>query len=191
MTITVSLHTGKMISRNRDKTKGVKRFPMSSQTQSQESRPARSTLRRLDTLSRVLDTALPIPGTGRRIGLDGLLGFIPGVGDTLGAACSSYIIFEAARLGASKRTLLRMLGNVAIEIAVGIIPIVGDVFDIVWQANVRNMDLLRANTEELHNSKRSSDQIAYFFLAVALAVLIGLGLLSVVLLRALYQLVTA
>jgi hypothetical protein len=84
---------------------------MSEQTHIQETSPVSSALRRLDTLSRVLDTALPIPGTSRRIGLDGLLGLIPGVGDMLGAAGSSYIIFEAARLGASKWTIVRMLGN--------------------------------------------------------------------------------
>jgi hypothetical protein len=109
----------------------------------------------------------------------------------LGAACSSYIIFEAARLGASKRTIVRMLGNVVVEMVVGIIPIVGDVFDIVWQANVRNLDLLRSQTEELSTAKRSPEQIAYVFGAIALVVLIGLGLLSVVLLRALYQFVTS
>jgi len=164
---------------------------MSQSAQIQKIRPVPSTLRRIEKLSRVLDTALPIPGTTRRIGLDGLLGLIPGVGDMLGAACSSYIIFEAARLGASKRTIVRMLGNVVVEMVVGIIPIVGDVFDIVWQANVRNLDLLRSQTEELSTAKRSPEQVAYVFGAIALVVLIGLGLLSVVLLRALYQFVTS
>ena len=163
---------------------------MAPQTQTPAAKPTPLALRRLDTLSRILDTALPIPGTKRRIGLDGLLGLIPGVGDALGAACSSYIIYEAARLGASKRTLFQMLGNVVIEMIVGIIPIVGDVFDIVWQANVRNMSLLRAQTEEVYSNKRSPEQIAYVFGIIALFVLIGLGLLSVVLLRAVYQLVT-
>jgi hypothetical protein len=84
---------------------------MSQSAQIQKIRPVPSTLRHIEKLSRVLDTALPIPGTTRRIGLDGLLGLIPGVGDMLGAAGSSYIIFEAARLGASKWTIVRMLGN--------------------------------------------------------------------------------
>jgi hypothetical protein len=102
-------------------------------------------LRRLDKLSRLLDNAFAIPGTRFRIGLDGILGLIPGIGDATGAALSIYLIVQAARLGLPVSTLLRMVGNVALETVVGAVPIVGDIFDIVWKANIRNMALLRGH----------------------------------------------
>jgi hypothetical protein len=98
-----------------------------------------TTLRRLAWL---LDEALPIPGTNQRVGLDALLGLVPGVGDTLGALLSTYIIVEAARRGASPWLVARMLGNVAVETLIGVVPIAGDVFDVVWKANIRNLELL-------------------------------------------------
>jgi len=100
-------------------------------------------LRRLDKLSQFLDNAFAIPGTRFRIGLDGIIGLIPGIGDAAGAVLSIYVILQAARLGLPVSTLLRMLGNVAIETVVGAVPIVGDIFDIVWKANTKNMALLR------------------------------------------------
>ena len=102
-------------------------------------------LRRLDKLSRLLDNAFAIPGTRFRIGLDGILGLIPGIGDATGAALSIYLIVQAARLGLPVSTVLRMVGNVALETVVGAVPIVGDIFDIVWKANIRNMALLRGH----------------------------------------------
>jgi hypothetical protein len=70
---------------------------------------------------------------------------IPGIGDATGAALSIYLIVQAARLGLPVSTLLRMVGNVALETVVGAVPIVGDIFDIVWKANIRNMALLRGH----------------------------------------------
>jgi len=102
-------------------------------------------LRRLDRLSQLLDNAFAIPGTRFRIGLDGIIGLIPGIGDAAGAVLSIYVILQAARLGLPVSALLRMLGNVAIETVVGAVPIVGDIFDIVWKANIRNMALLRGH----------------------------------------------
>ena len=100
-------------------------------------------LRRLDKLSQLLDNAFAIPGTRLRIGLDGILGLIPGIGDAAGAVLSIYVVVQAARLGLPVSALLRMVGNVAVETVVGAVPIVGDIFDIVWKANTKNMALLR------------------------------------------------
>jgi hypothetical protein len=150
-----------------------------------------SRLRRLDKLAQLLDTALLIPGTRFRIGLDGLLGLIPGVGDTIGAALSAYIILEAARLGFPKRTLLRMGGNVAVEALVGVVPILGDIFDIAWKANVRNLALLRANRNEIiRRDERSPHQIISLLVVVIVLTMIGLIALSIFALRFLYQLIT-
>ena len=146
-------------------------------------------MRRLDALSRLLDSAFSIPGTRFRIGLDGLLGLIPGIGDSLGAALSAYIIVEAARLGAPRRLLLRMIGNVAVEGIVGAVPIVGDVFDIVWKANVRNVALLRTHRNALGRQERSSRQLLSFFIIAIILAVIGILAGGVLVLRLLYQLI--
>jgi hypothetical protein len=89
-----------------------------------------------------LDEAVPLPG-GRRIGLDGLVGLIPGIGDVLGMCASAYILVEARRLQVPNRVLAKMAGTVLVETVLGIIPVVGDLFDFVWKANSRNVALLK------------------------------------------------
>ena len=101
-------------------------------------------LKRVRLLSRLLDEQFRIPGMTHRVGLDGLLGLIPGVGDAAGALLSTYILYEAIRLGAPKTVLLRMVANIGIDTVVGAIPVVGDIFDIVWKANKKNAALLQA-----------------------------------------------
>ncbi len=96
----------------------------------------------LDMLSHLLDDFIRIPGTPIRFGLDGIVGFIPGIGDILGGLASTIIIVAAWSRGIPKVTLARMVGNVAIETAVGSLPIVGNLFDIGWKANRRNYALL-------------------------------------------------
>ena len=100
-------------------------------------------IERLDGLSRLLDTAFVIPGTGIRFGVDAIIGIIPGVGDWAGVALSSLILIEAARIGIPPALLARMIGNVVIEGVIGYVPIAGDVIDVFWRANRRNMALLR------------------------------------------------
>ncbi len=93
-------------------------------------------------LSRLLDDSFGIPGTRWRFGLDGLLGLIPGAGDAATAVLSAYIINEARKLGVRRGTLARMLGNLAVDVAVGAVPVIGDLFDVAFKANRRNMRLL-------------------------------------------------
>ena len=100
--------------------------------------------KRVRLLSRLLDEQFRLPGTTYRVGLDGLLGLIPGVGDAVGALLSAYILYEAIRLGASSTVLLRMIANIGIDAAGGAIPIVGDIFDMAWKANKKNAALLHA-----------------------------------------------
>ena len=108
---------------------------------------SKRSLRKLRALAKLLDSAIPLPG-GYRIGLDGLIGLIPGFGDAVGASLSAYIILRAAQMGASWTTLLRMTGNVLIDGFVGLIPILGDLFDFAWKANLRNMVLLEEALEK-------------------------------------------
>jgi len=102
----------------------------------------RQRIARLDTLATLLDTVLVIPGTNIRFGLDALIGLFPGIGDAITTALSLYIVHEAHQLGAPGHLIARMLANVALDGVVGAIPVVGDAFDVVWRANVRNMRLL-------------------------------------------------
>jgi hypothetical protein len=109
------------------------------------SRAAR--IARIDALARVLDTALVIPGTNIRFGFDGLIGLVPGIGDTITTLMSLYIVHEAHQLGAPAHLIARMLGNVALDGVVGAVPFVGDAFDLLFRSNRRNMALLREHLD--------------------------------------------
>ena len=105
------------------------------------SREAR--LARIDALANLLDSAFLIPGTDIRLGLDALIGLVPGIGDVITTALGLYIVNEARALGAPRLLIARMVANVALDGVVGAVPLVGDVFDVAWRANRRNMKLLR------------------------------------------------
>jgi len=111
---------------------------------------------RLSRLAWLLDSSIPIPGTGLSIGLDALIGLFPVLGDLIGVALSGYIITEAHRLGASRAVLARMAFNVAVEGIVGMVPVAGDVFDAAWKANQRNVRLLNAWLDHPRAAQRSS-----------------------------------
>ena len=102
--------------------------------------------RNLDLLSHLLDDFLRIPGTPIRFGLDGIVGFIPGIGDLLGGLASTILIVAAWSRGVPNVVVARMVLNVAIETAAGSIPILGNLFDIGWRANRRNYALLTRAT---------------------------------------------
>ena len=120
-----------------------------------------SQLQRLRKLANLLDNSIRIPGTKRRIGLDAIIGLIPGIGDTIGGAISAYIVYEANRLGVPKRTLLRMILNIGIETTIGAIPLIGDVFDATWKANVRNIALLDEHFNSLKARRPESKPTSY------------------------------
>ncbi|MGH6945676.1 MAG: DUF4112 domain-containing protein [Geminicoccaceae bacterium] len=103
----------------------------------------RAVLERLDRLAYWLDDRFRVPGTNFRVGLDGVVGLIPGVGDLATNAITAYMVYEAWRLGAPASILGRMLANLGIDTIVGLVPILGDVLDIGFKANRRNARLLR------------------------------------------------
>lgn len=98
-------------------------------------------------LARLLDNAIPIPGTSWKIGLDPIIGLIPGIGDLVSAVLSGYIILEAARADIPTLTLAKMLGNVGIDTLFGAVPALGDVFDAAWKSNTKNVALLQRHLE--------------------------------------------
>jgi uncharacterized protein DUF4112 len=125
-------------------------------------------LERLRRLARLLDSAIQIPGTRFRLGLDPIIGLVPGIGDVIGAIFSTLIIFQAARLGASKSTLIRMMGNVAVDTLVGEIPFLGDLFDFGWKSNTRNIALLEQHLDRPVAARVASRRVL---------LLLGFGLL--------------
>jgi len=127
--------------------------------------PTRQVRERLARLAWLLDSSIPIPGTRFSIGLDPLIGLVPVLGDALGVFLSSYIVREAAALGAPKSLLARMAFNVALEGLVGMIPLAGDVFDAAYKANQRNVRLLNAWLDHPHAARRSSRAFVAFLVA--------------------------
>ncbi len=107
--------------------------------------PARGdALQRMELVAKLLDGAFVLPGTGRRFGIDAIIGLVPGVGDVITTLLSTYIIWEARNLGVSRLALGRMLTNLAIHASVGAIPVVGDIFDAFFRVNQRNMRIVNA-----------------------------------------------
>ena len=104
-------------------------------------------LARLKTLARLMDTALRIPGTRIRFGADSALGLIPGAGDFIGLGISLFALGEAMRFGVPPRLLARMIGNIAIDTGLGAIPVAGDIFDLLFKSNTRNLKLLLEHLE--------------------------------------------
>ncbi|KAF0674940.1 DUF4112 domain-containing protein [Profundibacterium mesophilum] len=104
-------------------------------------------LERLDRLATQMDSALRIPGTSIRLGWDSILGLVPGVGDALALAPGAYIVMESHRLGAPRGLLVKQGVNVAIDAVIGTIPVIGDLFDVGFKANRRNVALLKDHFE--------------------------------------------
>jgi hypothetical protein len=103
---------------------------------------------RLTRMADALDSRWRIPGTGIRFGWDGVASVVPGVGDTVAAVFAGWMVLEAARMGAPAPLLARMAGNVAVDWAVGSVPVLGTVFDVFFKANRRNLDLLTRHFAE-------------------------------------------
>ncbi|WP_255197163.1 DUF4112 domain-containing protein [Halorarius litoreus] len=102
-------------------------------------------LKRMDQVASLLDDGVKLPVVGVRVGIDPLIGLLPVAGDAIATVVSLYLVVEAARLGVRKRTLARMLLNIGLDLAVGAIPLLGDLFDVFWKANRRNLNLVRAD----------------------------------------------
>ncbi|NER82481.1 MAG: DUF4112 domain-containing protein [Leptolyngbya sp. SIO1D8] len=105
------------------------------------------TLKRIRRLSRLMDTAFGIPGTQFKVGLDPIIGLIPGAGDWITTAISAYILILATRFRLPKGMLGRMIFNILLEAIAGSVPLAGDIFDAFYKANIRNLALLEAHLQ--------------------------------------------
>lgn len=131
----------------------------------------------LEQLAHWLDSVFRIPGLNVRFGLDVLLGLLPGFGDTATSLVSLYILRAASEAGVPRVTVARMALNIAIDYIVGVVPIVGDLFDVYWKANVRNVELMRKHARANPNQERRlawHDRLFVFGL-MALLVLLLIG----------------
>jgi hypothetical protein len=141
-------------------------------------------------LARVLDSAVRVPGTNMRVGLDAVLGLVPIVGDVAGGVFASYVLVQAARLGAPPSVLMRMLVNVGVDGVVGTVPLLGDVFDVGWKSSTRNVALLERHLDRPGETRAASRRVVGAVLA-ALALLVAGGVvLAVLVMRMLLQLIT-
>jgi hypothetical protein len=137
-------------------------------------------LERLRRIATLLDNAVPIPGTKYRVGLDPILGLIPGIGDAIGAAMAGYILVEAVRFGVPRSVLVRMLLNVGLDTAVGAVPGLGDLFDFVWKADAKNLALLHEHLGRPVAARRASRRVVA--LVVAAVALLAAGAVALVVL---------
>lgn len=133
--------------------------------------------RHLSRLAWFLDNSIPLPGTQYKVGADAVIGLIPGIGDGIGTVLSSYILVAAARMGVPKKILLRMGFNITLETIIGLIPFVGDAFDMVWKANMRNVQLLDAYQE---NPGKTTTSSRFFLFGLIAALTFVFLLISVI-----------
>jgi hypothetical protein len=145
----------------------------------------------LQRLAWLLDSSIAIPGTRFTFGVEALLGLVPFVGDAAGVLLSSYILLEAARMGAPKALVFRMAVNVAIEGIVGAVPLLGDIFDAAWKANQRNVRLLEAHFGEPKRATVDNRRWAVVVIAGLVVLFIFVGALSFLALRTLWNMVAA
>ena len=133
-------------------------------------------LLRLKRLSHNLDEAFTIPGTERKIGIDPIIGLIPGGGDLIGGALSIYIMHAGIRMGMPRSVIIRMFGNIALEFIIGCIPIIGDLFDAMWKSNQRNVKLI----EDSIISEEKNTIFGYFLIGVLIKTLVTAILLAII-----------
>ena len=127
-------------------------------------------LLRLKLLSERLDNSIKIPGTNQKIGIDAIIGLIPILGDFIGVIFSTYIMYSGIKMGVPSKIAQKMAANIAIEFVLGSIPIIGDIFDALWKANKRNVELIEKTTIENQENYR----LNYLIMASLIILILGL-----------------
>lgn len=150
------------------------RKPIESQT---------STVRRLRRFSYLLDSAIRIPGTPYRIGIDPLLDIVPIGGDFIGTALSIYIVIEAAKMGVSRPILVQMVSNILFDTVIGTVPVLGTVADAVWKANGKNIELLETELNIPQSEKKADWLFVALLIGGLLIAIVILAAISVLILR--------
>jgi hypothetical protein len=144
-------------------------------------------LERLRRLGYLLDNSIPIPGTNFRIGLESIIGLVPGFGDLVGGGFSLYLMLEAARMGVPASLLVRMGWNVVVDVVVGAVPFLGDLFDAGFKANTRNLALLDRHVQSPGRSRRASRRFVAVLVLLLFLVVVGAIALAVALVQLLFS----
>lgn len=110
---------------------------------------------RVEMMEQLLERSFTLPGVGRKVGLDFVLGLVPVLGDVITGAMGLYIVWEARNLGMSKFQLARMAANVGFDSLIGAVPLVGDAFDFFWRSNSRNLKIIRKHLDRHHPAIRT------------------------------------
>ncbi len=139
-------------------------------------------LARLRTVSDLWDRAFGIPGTKWRVGLESLVGLLPVGGDVVGLGISIYILWQVVQFNLPKTILLRMVFNIAIDALVGAVPILGDLFDMTWKANTKNVSLLEAHLQEPTQSHSADKRFLWLLFGGLLVALVAISVIAVVVL---------
>jgi hypothetical protein len=128
----------------------------------------------------LMDQAFPVPGTNIRVGLDAVLGLIPGIGDVMGAMLSTWVIAGALRHRVPMRVILRMVLNISIDLIFGAIPVAGDVFDFLYEENMKNMRLLEKHRDRTRSPRHTSEIAMILVAIIAFLVLLALTMIVLV-----------
>lgn len=149
-----------------------------------------ASLRRIRRISHLLDNAIPIPGTKYRIGLDPILGLIPGGGDLISSIFAGYVVFKSAQMGVPRETLVQMAANIVFDTFAGTVPVAGDLLDVTWKANVKNIELLDAHLGSPEPGKKADWLFVAGLLLGLMLIVGGVIFLSVMLFGWLFQVIT-
>lgn len=152
-----------------------------------ETHPQIHIIRRLRWLSRMLDNAIAIPGTKYRIGLDPILGLLPAGGDIATAFLSGYMVWEAAQLGLPQEKLGEMVTNIVLDSLAGTVPVLGDLFDVTWKANAKNMQLIEAHLQLPSSSRKVNQGFVILILIGLLLMAIAISIASIWIIRLVFQ----
>jgi hypothetical protein len=134
----------------------------------------------MERLAWVLDGAIPVPGTSFRVGLDSIIGLIPGVGDVLGLVLGAAIVYEAIRIGAPGNLVGRMIGTPAAVAALGVVPVLGDLADFAFKSNQRNAKLLMAHLDTLEGRPAEAPKRGARWVALAVVTALFAGVAGLV-----------
>ncbi len=114
--------------------------------------------RRVEAMEKLLERSFTIPGVNYPVGLDSIVGLVPVVGDFVTAAMGAYIVWEARNLGLPKWKIWRMAGNIAVDTALGAVPVVGDAFDLMFKSNSKNLRIIHRHLDKHYPAARTIEQ---------------------------------
>ncbi|MGB1311811.1 MAG: DUF4112 domain-containing protein [Leucothrix sp.] len=139
-------------------------------------------LKSLDRLAWLLDSSIKIPGTNRTVGLDGIIGLVPGIGDVFAGLLSGYIIIKALLMGLPIFVIAQMVMNMILEGVIGVIPLFGDIFDFIFKSNRRNVRLMQSYFEDpKETAERSASSVIGFLVVLFFVFLLTIWLIFKVL----------